>query len=130
LPLIDPAVGALEVDEARPIRAVHEDGVLLAEPKVTEVEEGVPQSKGIAAAAGRLGSAVEEVAFHERMDVPIAKVGRRPRFERDAAHASAHVVVPPDLLRDRDRVGHERVGAADGVEVSERGEPYESPQAE
>jgi hypothetical protein len=49
LPLVHPAIGSLEVNEAWPVGAIHEHRVLLAEPEVPEIQERVPEPEGIAA---------------------------------------------------------------------------------
>ncbi len=71
LPLIDPAIGPLEVDQAGPVGAVHEHRVLLAETKIAKIDERVSQPQRVAAPSGGLCVAVEEVAFDERVDIPL-----------------------------------------------------------
>jgi len=111
----------LEVNETRPIGRIHEYGVLLAESENTEIEEGMPQSEWVSAAAWSLGGTIKEVPFDDGMHIPIAEGRRRPGLESEAAYPTAHVKILTNLLRYRNRVGDEGVTGFDRIEVEHAG---------
>src|SRR5262249_22106016 len=81
--LVYPPGRPLEIDHARPRRRVHEDGVLLADPEVAEVDKRVAKPEGVSAPTDSLVGAVEEVALDKRVDGPLVERRGRPRFESD-----------------------------------------------
>src|SRR5262249_10138336 len=98
--------------------------------EVAEIDERVPQPKGVPAPSNGLRGTVEEVSFKEGVDIPLVERRGRPRFEGDPAVPGREVDVLPHPLGGWACIRDEVVAAADRVKVVQPREPDEATEPE